>query len=83
MDIGMLWFDNDPKRMLEDKVSRAAEHYRRKYGAEPTRVYLNLEQAELSKALATPGYLAGLRVYSSRTVLPNHFWIGVAEPEPA
>lgn len=78
MNWGMLWADYDPKRPLEEKVRRAAEHYRRKYGHSPDRVYLN------AKAAAdAPAVLAGLKVLPSRSVLPNHMWLGVAEqPEP-
>jgi hypothetical protein len=33
--VGLLWFDDDPGRRLEDKVLRAAAHYERKYGQPP------------------------------------------------
>jgi len=35
MNVGMLWFDNDPHTSLLGKVQRAVEYYRRKYGREP------------------------------------------------
>ncbi len=35
MDIGLLWFDNDPEVDLAGKVTRAAEYYRVKYGEDP------------------------------------------------
>ena len=33
MKTGLLWFDDDPQKRLEEKVQRAATHYERKYGA--------------------------------------------------
>ncbi len=35
MNIGMLWFDNDPRTALTAKVNRAADYYRQKYGLVP------------------------------------------------
>jgi len=35
MNVGMLWFDNDPRTALPVKVARAADYYRRKYGLIP------------------------------------------------
>ena len=32
MDTGMLWYDDDRQRTLEEKVRRAADYYRHKYG---------------------------------------------------
>jgi len=74
MNVGMLWFDNDPKRSFDDKVSRAAEHYRRKYGRPPDVCFVHPTSAQKVKDRA-----AGLLVKTSKTVLPNHFWIGVRE----
>ena len=35
MNVGMLWFDNDPRTALTAKVARAADYYRQKYGLVP------------------------------------------------
>ena len=35
MNVGMLWFDNDPRTALTAKVARAANYYRQKYGLVP------------------------------------------------
>jgi len=72
MNIGMLWLD-DSKRTLDDKLSRALAHYREKYQREPDTVWLNPMTPDV------PETLSGLRVRTSRTVLPMHFWIGVQE----
>jgi hypothetical protein len=35
MNVGMLWFDNDPRTALTAKVARAADYYSQKYGLVP------------------------------------------------
>ena len=41
MKTGLLWFDDDPRRQLEDKVLRAAAHYERKYGQVPNLCFVH------------------------------------------
>ena len=77
MDIGMLWFDDDAKRPLNDKVARAVEHYKTKYGAAPTMCFVN--PSMLPKD--APELAAGVQLRPARTVLVNHFWVGVGEGE--
>lgn len=73
MNVGMLWFDNDPKRTFDEKLTRAAEHYRRKYGRAPEVCFVH---PEVAKNSARSG---GVQVETSKTILPNHFWLGVRE----
>lgn len=68
MDIGMLWFDKEDKKSLQEKVERAADYYEKKYGRRPNKVLLNPAQA---------GAVVGFVVESSKQVLPNHMWLGV------
>lgn len=75
MKTGLLWFDNDPKTSLDEKVARAAAHYRQKYGRSATQCYVNPSLL----ATATDTVVAGIRVKSSKTVLPYHFWLGIEE----
>ena len=75
MDIGMLWYDADTKQDLAQKVARAAEHYRAKYGVSPNLCFVNPAQLPAGAASA-----AGVQVRPARTVLRNHFWLGVGEP---
>jgi len=35
MRVGWLWFDNDPGRTVEEKVRRAVQRYREKFGQAP------------------------------------------------
>ncbi|MBU4224226.1 MAG: hypothetical protein KKC71_00185 [Chloroflexi bacterium] len=74
MNVGMLWFDNDPRTALTVKVERAADYYRQKYGHIPDLCLVN------PGMLAEPLLKAGkVSVRPNRLVLPGHLWIGVEE----
>jgi len=76
MKTGLLWFDNDSKRDVSDKVARAAAHYQRKYGRVPQLCFVN------PSVLGVDGSgmrVAGVEVLSSHTVLPHHFWLGIRD----
>jgi len=68
MKTGMLWFDSG-ERSLQEKIMRAAAHYRQKYGHSATVCYVNPSET------LTPNL--PLRVEYSATVLKNHYWLGV------
>jgi hypothetical protein len=72
MNIGMLWFDNDPKADVASKISRAAEYYHKKYGLAPDLCYVH--PSMVREGSPRPGRI---EVRTNRTVLPNHFWIGI------
>ena len=73
MDIGMLWYDDDSKRQLDEKVARAVEYYRAKYGVQPTECYVHPGML----AEGQPQISAGVRLRPSGTVIKNHLWLGV------
>jgi hypothetical protein len=75
MDVGMLWYDDDAKRQLADKVARAVEYYRQKYGVQPTECYVHPGML----AGGEPIVAAGVRLRPHRTVNKNHFWLGVGD----
>jgi hypothetical protein len=95
MNIGMLWFDNDPKVNLDTKIERAALYYAKKYGKNPTLCFVHPSMLVNTASIAasknerpenggasSPGPVKsistfGIEVRSNRSVLPNHFWIGV------
>ena len=74
MNVGMLWFDNDPRTALTAKVAKAADYYRQKYGqpadlclVHPSMLGENkLELKEAGKVAVRP----------SRSIMPGHLWIG-------
>jgi len=73
MEVGMLWFDDDPERDLMTKVRRAADYYRQKYGRMPT-------VCQVNPAEGPPvGRIFGISIQSSSKVLVGHLWLGVEE----
>jgi len=91
MNIGMLWFDNDPKSNIDLKIERAATYYRTKYGRTPTLCFVHPSMLRNGRNKNEPangnGSLdhspdksyasCGIEIRSNQSVLPNHFWIGV------
>jgi len=79
MNIGMLWFDNDPKVEIEVKIERASRYYRDKYGKSPNLCYVHPTMVTTKSVEAAQPELraGGITIRTSRSVLPNHFWIGV------
>lgn len=74
MEIGMLWFDNDPKKSLTQKIIEAADYYRHKYGRVPNSARVNV------KALDVAEFHVGIvTVKPLRCILPGHLWIGMEE----
>lgn len=74
MNIGMLWFDNDPKTDLEVKVSQAAEYYQKKYGQAPNLCLVH------PTMLTNPAIQSrGIELRSSQIVRPYHLWLGSRE----
>lgn len=77
MNTGMLWFDNDPRTALSDKVQKAADYYRRKYGRVPD---LCLVHPSMLTAQADRQSANGkVDVRCHRAILPGHLWIGEDE----
>ena len=68
MKIGLLWYDDDPRKPSEQKIAKALERYQEKFGLAPDTCYV---PAGVQAAIPR------LRVVPSRAVRPNHFWIGV------
>lgn len=79
MDFGLLWYDGDPRRPLEEKIERAAQRYREKFGRRPNTCFVHPrlvhghsgEKPQLADPPAT------IRVVSAPNVLLHHFWVGV------
>jgi hypothetical protein len=79
MKIGMLWFDDDPKRTLAEKIERAALRYQEKYGAAPNLCYANPGTVGDQSTLMVKLPKSQVILKQARSILPNHFWLGVAE----
>jgi len=74
MNVGMLWFDNDPKKGLDEKITQAADYFKKKYGAAPDCCMVS--PTMLAEA---QHQVVGVTVRPWRTVTPGHLWIGVEE----
>ena len=73
MKAGMLWLDADARRTLDEKVQRAVEYYRQKYGSTPDLCLVNT--ATFPEEERSVG---DVKVQRARTVLPHHFWVGLS-----
>ena len=78
MNVGMLWFDNDPRTALAAKVSRAADYYRQKYGLVPDLCLVHPSMLGERRDLveAQTGKVA---IRPNRAILPGHLWIGTED----
>jgi len=91
MDIGMLWFDNDKKSDYEAKIERAATYYRNKYGKAPNLCFVHPCMIPVNGSPETNQHnltsdnpslkSQGVEIRTSKTMLPNHFWIGINRQE--
>jgi hypothetical protein len=73
MRTGMLWFDNDPKSTMAEKIRKAANYYERKYGSKPTLCFINPKNLEANLAVE------GIQITASSQVLQGHYWLGVRD----
>ena len=70
MKWGLLWYDADPKKTLEEKVRGAAVRYQEKHGAMPTVCFVNPCEVDGDVVVDE------CKVIAHRSVLKNHWWIG-------
>jgi hypothetical protein len=87
MKTGLLWFDDDPRKELEEKVLRAAAHYERKYGQAPNLCFVHPSafngNGNGKRGKKNDIVKAGeVEIRPGRSVLQHHFWLGVAEEKP-
>ena len=78
MKQGLLWFDNDSKRSLEDKIAQAVERYVQKFGHEPNTCYINPQMIGEGRTIKLSKQI---RLATAHNILPNHFWLGVTHAE--
>ena len=75
MKLGLLWFDDDTKRKVVEKLDEAAERYAERFGVRPTLAHVNPAQAEGLKHRR-------MRVCGDPGLRRNYFLLGVDEAEP-
>ena len=76
MDIGMLWFDDNPAVNIAEKITKAASYYASKYGRRPNICFVH--PGTLSNELKSN--IGGIEIKASRTILRHHFWLGIQQP---
>jgi hypothetical protein len=74
VSLGWLWFDDDPKTSLEEKISQAAARFGQKFGRPPRVCYVS--QKALDNRSPAPG---SVQVRAASNVLPGHFLFVVEE----
>jgi hypothetical protein len=75
MDMGMLWFDDNPAASMADKVTKAASYYASKYGRKPTICFVNPGMLDGKSECKT----SGMEIRTSRTIQRHHFWLGIQQ----
>ena len=76
MNVGMLWFDNDPRTALNAKVARAADYYRQKYGLVPDLCLVPPSMLVKAHSDLIEGPVGKVAVRPDRLIQPGHLWIG-------
>ena len=75
MDMGMLWFYDNPAATIADKVTKAASYYASKYGRKPTVCFVNPGMLTGESG----GKTGGVEIRANRTIQRHHFWLGVQQ----
>lgn len=74
MNNGMMWFDDNKGRSLEQKIRMAANYFEIKYKLKPEIVMISSKEANQDEALPS---IPGLEVQNKDIVLKHHFWVGL------
>jgi hypothetical protein len=74
MKVGLLWFDNDAQRGIEEKVRRATAHHLHKYGQQPDLCFVHPSMLGGNGEVLRVGEV---EVRAGQAILPHHLWIGL------
>ena len=72
---GLLWHDAGDGDLVS-KVTAAAQRYQEKFGVKPDTCHVH--PGLLPEQAATPTRVGDIKVLGNPSILPNHFWVGVA-----
>ncbi len=80
MKSGLLWYDNSTKTITQ-KIEEAAKRYNEKFGSPPDRCYINANDIPSGNPENLPVIAthSGIEIASSKTIMPNYVWLGIAE----
>src|SRR5215472_10371960 len=76
LKMGLLWFDDNPKRPLAEKLDEAVERYQERFDVRPTLAHMNPSQAAGLK-------YKRLQVHEDESLRRNYFIVGVDEADIA
>jgi hypothetical protein len=79
MKEGLLWYDDNPKRDLAEKVERAVRRYRQKFGTPANVCYVHPSTLAGTALLEGVWEVDGVCVAPLPSVLRHHFWVGREE----
>jgi hypothetical protein len=87
MNVGMMWFNDNPKVPPATKVLEAADYYLTKYGQKPDlclvspAMYEQIQDKSSQKDSdeLVEGKQGKIIIRALRSILPGHLWIGVDE----
>lgn len=74
MEIGMLWFDNDEKVDLMERIDRAVKYFYKKYGKFPNICYLHPSMINDKNK-----ELEGIQLETRKSIVPYHYWLCIIE----
>ncbi len=75
MNMGLLWYDDDPRHSLPEKVRAAAAQYQARFGQAPTMCYVNPE----ALGQVTRPAVENVRLAAGWRLDRNHLWMGITE----
>jgi hypothetical protein len=73
MKIGLYWYDNSKSPLIE-KLEGAVSYYKEKYGKEPTLAMVNPKDNTIGLYNCN-----GVIIENSKSIQINHIWIGIGE----
>jgi len=77
MKNGMLWYDNQSMKPVEDRVQKAVDYFIAKYGHPPFCCFVHPDM------LAEPMQLKdAVKVIPDQHVLKNHIWLEIGVEPP-
>jgi hypothetical protein len=69
-----VWYDDNPKKAVKDKIDEAVLRYKQKYGKMPNLCMLSekIQSSDYSPAVSG----LNLQIRTAKNVPQNYFWIG-------
>lgn len=74
MATGMIWFDNDPQKNINEKIQMAIRYYQNKFGSQPTICYLNPKLQD--KFIENE---PDIEFDYNLNLSPDHIWVGIRQ----